>query len=88
MKTQNYNENVKRDNVVININYYDGQGEIFVTANHSLAERTTTVNLSYDSKTGERNTEVSNFTPPFDSQFYEDVDAKVKKVVNAISMEE
>lgn len=88
MKTENYNESINRDNVGININYYDGQGKIFVTANHSLAERTTTVNLYYDSKTGERKTEVSNFTPPFDSQFYEDVDAKVKKVVNAISREE
>lgn len=81
----NYNETVTHGNdIEIGINNYGG-GNLNVNAVHREAERTTTVNLEYNSKTGERITEVTDKSAPFDEAFYAALDAKMLKVAGAIS---
>lgn len=88
MKTTSLNESLRSGNVVININYYEGSSTISVNANQSASERTTTVNLEYDAKSGSRETEVKDFSAPFDNAFYSALDAQVLKFVSTVSTEE
>lgn len=85
METMNYNETVRHgQDIEIGINLYGG-GNLSVNAVHREAERTTTVNLEYNSKTGARITEVTDKSAPFDEAFYAALDAKMLKVAGAIS---
>ena len=86
METINYNENVRYgQDIEISINLYGG-GNLNATAVHREAERTTTVNLEYNSKTGARITEVTDKSAPFDEAFYSALDAKMLKVAEALGI--
>lgn len=86
MKTTNYNETLRYDAVNVAISYYGA--DINVNATLSEAERTTSVNLAYDAATGERKTDVQDFSEPFTNEFYAAVDAKVAKVAGILSKED
>lgn len=85
MKTTSFNQSLTFGDVSVNLNYYDGSPSLSVNANQSASERTTTVNLEYDAKSGSRITEVKDFSAPFDNAFYSALDAQVMKVVSSIS---
>ena len=85
METTNYNETVRHgQDIEISINLYGG-GNLNAKAVHREAERTTTVNLEYNSKTGARITKVTDKSAPFDDAFYAALDAKMLKVADSIS---
>lgn len=85
METTNYNENVRYgQDIEISINLHGG-GNLNANAVHREAERTTTVNLEYNSKTGARITKVTDKSAPFDDAFYAALDAKMLKIADAIS---
>lgn len=85
METTNYNETVRHgQDIEISINLYGG-GNLNAKAVHREAERTTTVNLEYNSKTGARITKVTDKSAPFDDAFYATLDAKMLKVADSIS---
>ena len=86
METISYNENARHgQDIEISINLYGG-GNLNANAVHREAERTTTVNLEYNSKTGARITEVTDKSAPFDEAFYSALDAKMLKVAEALGI--
>lgn len=86
METINYNENVRYgQNIEISINLYGG-GNLNATAVHREAERTTTVNLEYNASTGERITEVTDKSAPFDDAFYSALDSKMGKIAESVNV--
>lgn len=87
METISYNENIRHgQDIEISINLHGG-GNLNANAVHREAERTTTVNLEYNSKTGARITKVTDKSAPFDDAFYTALDAKMLKIAGAISNE-
>ena len=86
METTKYEENVRHgQNIEISINLYGG-GNLVANAVHREAERSTTVNLEYNSKTGARITEVTDKSAPFDQAFHSALDAKMLKVAEALGI--
>lgn len=86
MKTTNYNENCRYgQNIEVSISGWENDPSIHVSATERNGERTTSVNLEYKAADGARVTQVQDFSEPFDSAFYADLDAKMAKVASAIS---
>lgn len=86
MKTTNYNENCRYgQNIEVSISSWENDPSIHVSATERNGERTTSVNLEYKAANGARVTQVQDFSEPFDSAFYADLDAKMAKVASAIS---
>lgn len=86
MKTTNYNENCRYgQNIEVSISSWENDPSIHVSATERNGERTTSVNLEYKAADGARVTQVQDYSEPFDSAFYGDLDAKMAKVAGAIS---
>ena len=86
MKTLNYNENCRYgQNIEVSISSWENDPSIHVSATERNGERTTSVNLEYKAADGARVTNVQDYSEPFDSAFYADLDAKMAKVASVIS---
>lgn len=86
MKTLNYNENCRYgQNIEVSISSWENDPSIHVSATERNGERTTSVNLEYKAADGARVTQVQDYSEPFDSAFYADLDAKMAKVASVIS---
>lgn len=86
MKTVNYSENCRYgQDIEVSISAWEGATSINVSAIERNGERTTSVNLEYGAADGARVTQVQDYSEPFDSSFYADLDAKMVKVASAIS---
>ena len=86
MKTLNYNENCRHgQNIEVSISSWENDPSIHVSATERNGERTTSVNLEYKAEDGSRVTQVQDYSEPFDSAFYADLDAKMAKVASVIS---
>lgn len=86
MKTTNYNENCRYgQNIEVSISSWENDPSIHVSATERNGERTTSVNLEYKAEGGARVTQVQDYSEPFDTAFYSALDAKILKVVSAIS---
>lgn len=88
MKTTSFIENLRHGAAMeISVSAYEG-GNFIVTAINRGGERTTSVQLEYNIGTGERVTQVSDFSAPFDNAFYSALDAHMEKAAATIEKEE
>lgn len=88
MKTTSFVENLRHGAAMeISVSAYEG-GNFIVTAINRGGERTTSVQLEYNIGTGERVTQVSDFSTPFDNAFYSALDAHMEKAAATFEKEE
>jgi hypothetical protein len=88
MKTTSFVENLRHGAAMeISVSAYEG-GNFIVTAISRGGERTTSVQLEYNIGTGERVTQVTDFSAPFDNAFYSALDAHMEKVAATFEKEE
>lgn len=88
MKTTSFVENLRHGAAMeISVSAYEG-GNFVVTAINRGGERTTSVQLEYNAGTGERVTQVSDFSAPFDNAFYSALDAHMEKAAATFEKEE
>ena len=88
MKTTSFVENLRHGAAEISVSAYEGGSNFTVTAISRGRERTTSVQLEYAIATGERVTQVSDFSAPFDNAFFSALDAHMEKVAAAFENEE
>lgn len=89
MKTTSFVENLRYGAAMeISVSAYEGGGNFIVTAINRGGERTTSVQLEYNIGTGERVTQVSDFSAPFDNAFYSALDAHMEKAAATFEKEE
>ena len=96
MKTTSFVENLRHGAAMeISVSAYEGGGNFIVTAINRGGERTTSVQLEYNVGTGERVTQVSDFSAPFDNAsapfdnaFYSALDAHMEKAAATFEKEE
>lgn len=87
MTTKQFSERiVNADGVNISIDYNEPDGHLTVKGVHAKKERYQEVTLAYDF-TGIRKTEIASYEPPFDADFYSQLDAKLLKVSQALSID-
>lgn len=84
MKTTNYNEICDHNGIYVGIVSNGSETPFQVNARLSKDERSYMITLEYD-RQGERQTEVSDFTYPFDNDFYAALDAKMQRIAMALS---
>lgn len=88
MKTTSFVENLRHGAAMeISVSAYEG-GNFIVTAINRGGERTTSVQLEYSTDTGERVTQVSDFSAPFDNEFYTALDAHMEAAAATFEKEE
>lgn len=88
MKTTSFVENLRYGAAMeISVSAYEG-GNFIVTAINRGGERTTSVQLEYNIGTGERVTQVSDFSAPFDNAFYSALDAHMEAAAATFEKEE
>lgn len=88
MKTTSFVENLRHGAAMeISVSAYEG-GNFIVTAINRGGERTTSVQLEYSTGTGERVTQVSDFSAPFDNEFYTALDAHMEAAAATFEKEE
>lgn len=88
MKTTSFVENLRHGAAMeISVSAYEG-GNFIVTAINRGGERTTSVQLEYSTGTGERITQVSDFSAPFDNEFYAALDAHMEAAAATFEKEE
>ena len=89
MKTTSFIENLRHGAAMeISVSAYEGGENFIVTAINRGGERTTSVQLEYNIGTGERVTQVSDFSAPFDNAFYSALDAHIKMAAATFEKEE
>lgn len=89
MKTTSFVENLRHGAAMeISVSAYEGGENFIVTAINRGGERTTSVQLEYNIGTGERVTQVTDFSAPFDNAFYSALDAHMEKAAATFEKEE
>lgn len=84
MKTTNYNEICDYKGVSVSIISNGSETPFQVNARMAKDERVYMTVVSYN-RDGNRETEVSDYTYPFDNDFYATLDAKMRRVALSLS---